>query len=259
MRVRADLDRKPQVTNNLSEVKSRNRYGRAGAPTATQLMDRVTSLAYSRRQHHADGGYRQSIALAGAPGILQQLVGLSQTAVQGRLRFQRRSRSISFVQSRPSRAKRRGPPDDDQATRQITDATGVSFTVADTAQDIFDHRNPDDTWRPITSSPQSTACALASRATIRLALSTALNSIAHGQQLSQHATQLLRLRAKPDSGARRIIRRTTRSSCRRDLSQTQDADITQAAVALAQSQHATEDGARAEASAPRTSLFDFLG
>src|SRR5712671_3289074 len=86
MRVRADLARNQQVSNNLAEVKSETDTSEQALQTATQLMDRLSTLAAQGVNSTETASSRQSIAQE-VTGILQQLVGLSQTAVQGRYVF----------------------------------------------------------------------------------------------------------------------------------------------------------------------------
>src|SRR6476661_314876 len=76
MRTRADLARNQQVSNNLAEVKSETDTSEQALQTATQIMDRVTTLAAQGVNGTATAAGRQSIAQE-VTGLLQQLVGLS--------------------------------------------------------------------------------------------------------------------------------------------------------------------------------------
>jgi flagellar hook-associated protein 3 FlgL len=257
MRTRADLARNQQVTNNLSEVKSEVDTSEQALETATQIMDRVSTLAAQGVNSTATAAGRQSIAQE-VTGLLQQLVGLSQTAVQGRYVFsgdQSQSPSYSLDLNAPNGVDRQVTT---ASTRQITDATGVSFTVALTAQDIFDHRNPNDS----TAADNVFAAVNSLRVSLQnndpAGISNALNSLHTANaylntQLSFYGTVQNRIQNAQDYSSRYQVQLQT------DLSNIQDADITQAALALTQGNTQLNTALAAEAKAPHTSLFDFLG
>jgi flagellar hook-associated protein 3 FlgL len=256
MRVRADLARNQQVTNNLSEVKSEVDTSEQALQTATQIMDRVSTLAAQGVTSTATAAGRQSIAQE-VTGLLQQLVGLSQTAVQGRYVFsgdQSQSPSYSLDLNAPNGVDRLLTT---TSTRQIADATGVSFTVAMTAQDIFDHRNPDDS----TATDNVFAAVNSLRVTLQnndqAGISNALNSLHTANsylntQLSFYGTVQNRIQGAQDYSSSYQVQLQT------DLSNIQDADITQAALALTQGNTQLNTALAAEAKVPHTSLFDFL-
>src|ERR1700730_18459906 len=75
MRVRADLARNQQVSNNLAEVKSEVDTSEQALQTATQLMDRASTLAAKAVNGTETAASRQTIAQE-ITGILQQLMGL---------------------------------------------------------------------------------------------------------------------------------------------------------------------------------------
>ena len=257
MRVRADLARNQQVSNNLAEVKSEVDTSEQALQTATKLMDRVFTLAAQAVNSTETAASRQSIAQE-VTGILQQLVGLSQTSVQGRYVFsgdQSQLPAYSVNLSGPNGVDRLLTT---SSTRQIVDATGVSFTVAMTAQDIFDHRNPDDS----TAADNVFAAVNSLRVSLlnndQAGISNALNSLHAASdylntQLSFYGSVQNRIQDAQDYSSRYQVQLQT------DLSHIQDADITQAALALTQGNTQLNTSLAAEAKMPRTSLFDFLG
>src|SRR5882724_3460375 len=257
MRVRADLDRNAQVTKNLSVVKTETDSAEQALETGTQLMDRVTSLALAGANTTQTATTRQSIAQE-VTSILQELVGLSQTAVHGRYVFsgdQTQSASYNLDLAAPTGVDRLITP---AATRQITDATGVSFTVARTAQDIFDHRNPDDSIAADNVFAAVNALRVSLQNNDQPGIVTALNSLHTANdylntQLSFYGSVQSRVQDAQDYSTRYQVQLQT------DLSQIQDADITQASIALAQGNAHLNTALAAEARQPRTSLFDFLG
>ena len=257
MRVRADLDRNAQVTKNLSVVKTETDSAEQALETGTQLMDRVTSLALAGANTTQTATTRQSIAQE-VTSILQELVGLSQTAVHGRYVFSGdQSQNASYVLNlaAPTGVDRLISP---ASTRQITDATGVSFTVAKTAQDIFDHRKPDDTIAADNVFAAVNALRVSLESNDQPGIVTALNSLHTANdylntQLSFYGSVQSRIQDAQDYSSHYQVQLQT------DLSQIQDADVTQASIALAQGNAQLNTSLAAEARQPRTSLFDFLG
>lgn len=257
MRVRADLDRNAQVTENLSVVGTETDSSEQALETGTQLMDRLTSLALEGANTTQTADARQAIALE-VTSILQQLVGLSQTAVHGRYVFsgdQSQSASYSLDLTAPTGVDRLITP---TATRQITDATGVSFTVAKTAQDIFDHRNPDDSIASDNVFAAVNALRVSLENNDQAGIASSIDALhAAGDylntQLSFYGSVQSRIQDAQAYSSQYQVQLQT------DLSQIQDADITQASIALAQGNTQLNTALAGEAKQPRTSLFDFLG
>ena len=256
MRVRADLARNQQVSNNLTEVKSEVDTSEQALQAATQIMDRVSTLAAQGVNSTATAAGRQSIAQE-VTGLLQQLVGLSQASVQGRYVFsgdQSQSPAYSLNLNAPNGVDRLVTT---AATRQIADATGVSFTVAMTAQDIFDHRNPDDSTAADNVFAAVNSLRVSLQNNDQAGISNALNSLHTANaylntQLSFYGTVQNRIQDAQDYSSRYQVQLQT------DLSNIQDADITQAALALTQGNTQLNTALAAQAKIPHTSLFDFL-
>ncbi len=257
MRIRADIDRNTQVTTNLSEVKAETDTAEQSLSTATQLLDTVTSLGTQGANFTQTASSRQAMALQ-VQGILEQLVGLSNTTVQGRFVFsgdQDRSPSYDLNLANPNGVDRLLTT---QATRQVTDASGVSFTVGLTAQNIFDHRNPDDTLAPDNVFAAVNSLRLALQSNDQAGITTALTTLSTADtylnsQLSFYGSVQNRIQSAQTFAGQQNVQLQSA------LSQTQDADITQAAVTLTQSQTQLQAALSAQAARPRTSLFDFLG
>jgi flagellar hook-associated protein 3 FlgL len=257
MRTRADIDRNAQVTTNLSEVKSETDTAEQSLSTATQLLDQVTSLGTQGANFTQTASTRQAIALQ-VQGILEQLVGISNTTVQGRFVFsgdQDQSPSYDLNLANPNGVDRLLTP---QATRQVTDASGVSFTTGLTAQNIFDHRNPDDSLASdnVFAAVNGLRVALenndqAGAAAAVTSLNTASDYL--NSQLSFYGSVQNRIQSAQSFASQQSVQ------LQATLSQTQDADVTQAALTLSQSQTQLQAALSARAARPKTSLFDFLG
>jgi flagellar hook-associated protein 3 FlgL len=257
MRIRADIDRNTQVTTNLSEVKAETDTAEQALSTATQLLDTVTSLGTQGANFTQTASTRQAMALQ-VQGILEQLVGLSNTTVQGRFVFSGDQDQASSYDLNLANTNGVDRLLTTQATRQVTDASGVSFTVGLTAQNIFDHRNPDDTLAPDNVFAAVNSLRVALQSNDQAAITTALTGLSTADnylnsQLSFYGSVQNRIQSAQTFAGQQNVQLQSA------LSQTQDADITQAAVTLTQSQTQLQAALSAQAARPRTSLFDFLG
>jgi flagellar hook-associated protein 3 FlgL len=256
MRIRADLDRNTQVANNLSVVQSETDPAEKALETATQLMDRAVTLASQGANSTQTAATRQAIAQE-VTDILQQMVGLSQTQVLGRYVFSGDQSSLASYQldlTAPNGVDRLLTP---TATRQVVDAAGVSFTVAKTAQDIFDHRNPDDSLASDNVFASLNGLIVALQNNDQAGIAASINSIHTASdylnsQLSFYGSVQGRIQDAQTYSSNYQVQLQTQ------LSQVQDADVTQAAIQLAQSTTQLNAAMSAEANRPRTSLFDFL-
>jgi len=256
MQIHAELDQNAQVSTNLSVVKTETDTAESALQTATQLLDQATSLASQGANTIQTASDRKALAQQ-VTNILQQMVGLSQSAVNGRFIFsgdEPQQPSYQLNLGSPNGVDRLITP---TATRQIVDATGISFNVGHTAQDIFDHRNPDDSLAPdnVFAAINSLLVGLHDNNQ-----AGGTNSIA---SLHQAATYLSTELSFYGSVQNRIAGATSFASSQQvqlqtSLSQTQDADITRAALQLTQSTTQMNAALSAEAKLPRTSLFDFL-
>jgi len=256
MQIRADLDRNAQVANNLSVVKSETDPAEKALETATQLMDRATSLAAQGANSTETATSRQAMAQE-VIGLLQQMVGLSQTQVLGRYVFSGDQSSLASYQinlAAPNGVDRLITP---TVTRQIVDASGVSFNVAHTAQDIFDHRNPDDSLAADNVFATLNGLIVSLQNNDQVGITNATNSLHTASdylntQLSFYGSVQNRIQDAQTFSSNYQVQ------LQANLSNVQDADITQAALQLSQSTTQLNAAMSAEAKMPRSSLFDFL-
>jgi flagellar hook-associated protein 3 FlgL len=256
LRLRADIARNAQVSTNLAQVKSDTDTAEQSLETATQLMDRITSLASQGANGTETASQRASIAQE-VSGLLDQLVGLSQTTVQGRFVFsgdQDQSPQYQINLASANGVDRLTTP---TATRQVQDGSGVGFSVGKTAQDIFDHRNSDDSLASdnVFAAVNSLRVSLVNND--QAGIVTALNSLHQAgdylnTQLAYYGSVQSRISDATDFAAKQ------KTQLQIDLGSLQDADITQAALQLTQSTTQLNTALSAEAKIPRTSLFDFL-
>ncbi|MDQ2900027.1 MAG: hypothetical protein M3Y07_09535, partial [Acidobacteriota bacterium] len=191
-------------------------------------------------------------------GIQEQLVSLTQANVQGRFIFGGDSDQIAPYQldlASPNGVIRANKT---SATRQIEDPAGGTFAVSKTAQDLFDHRNPDDTFAPDNFFAGLNDLRVALTANNPAGIQTAIaelhqaSSYVNTQQVFYGGVQN-RIAAATAFAGRNDV------SLRSQLSAGRDTDLTAAALQLTSSQTQLQAAFEARAKTPKTSLFDFLG
>jgi flagellar hook-associated protein 3 FlgL len=256
MQIRADLDRNAQVTNNLSVVQSETDPAEQALETATQLMDQATTLAAQGANGTETATSRQAMAQQ-ATSLLQQMVGLSQTQVLGRYVFSGDQPTLASYQVDPASPNGVDRLITPTATQQIVDASGVSFNPAETAQTIFDHRNPDDSLAPDNVFAALNSLIVSLQNNDQAGVTTATNSLHTASdylnsQLSFYGSVQNRIQYAQTYSSNYQVQLQT------NLSNVQDADITQAAVQLSQSTTDLNAAMAAEAKIPRSTLFNFL-
>jgi flagellar hook-associated protein 3 FlgL len=249
---RSELSQTQQIDTNLGRVKAEVDTGEAVLSTAVTLVERVQTLASQGATGTTTAQTRQSIADE-LGGILQQLVSTANTSVGGRYIFagnsdQQAPYSIDLTQSNPVSAYQGSA-----ATRQIQGADGTAFSVAKTAQDIFD--DPTGQQNIFTSINNLRLALLSNnQAGIDAAMPGIQSSGTYlNQQLAFYGKTQNRVTSEIDFGANYEIQLKTQ------LSGIQDADLTQAITDMQQASTQQTAALSARAKLPKTSLFDFLG
>jgi flagellar hook-associated protein 3 FlgL len=143
------------------------------------------------------------------------------------------------------------------ATRLIQDSNGVRFAVSKTAQDLFDHRNPDDSI--------ASDNVFAAVNNLRIAL---LNNDQPGTSAAaaslQQAQDYLSLQGTFYGAVQNRITNSLdmaqkfQLQWRSALSDEKDTDVAAATTELSQERLSQQAAMQAQASMPRNSLFDFL-
>lgn len=138
--IRSELAQTQQTDTNLGRVKTEEDTAESALSSAVTIVERAQTLASQGATGTATAQTRQDIA-GELSGILQQLVSIANTTVEGRFIFagdsdQQAPYSIDLAQNNPISAYQGSV-----ATRQIQGADGSTFSVAKTAQDIFDSPN----------------------------------------------------------------------------------------------------------------------
>ncbi|MDQ6705837.1 MAG: hypothetical protein M3Z85_07720 [Acidobacteriota bacterium] len=257
LQLQANLGRNTQIKSNLGLVKTDADTAEQIVGQVIQFTDQATALATQGSNSTQTATGRLELAQQ-VQGIQEHLVSLTQANVQGRFIFGGDADQVAPYQldlTSPNGVIRTGKT---PATRQVEDPAGGTFTVAKTAQDLFDHRNPDDSFAPDNLFAGLNDLRVALTANNPAGIQTAIT------ELHQAASYVNAQQAFYGGVQNRIAAATAFAgqndiSLRTQLSAGRDADITAAALALTSSQTQMTAAFDARAKTPKTSLFDYLG
>lgn len=139
--LRASLAANKQTSTNLERAKAEAETADEALFRVVEALDRAISLATAGAGSMSEEG-RATIAEE-VEGLEQELVALSRTMYADRYLFSGDLDSTACYQvGSDGSVERLASP---SSTRQVQHPCGVAFPVAKTAQEIFDHRNADDT------------------------------------------------------------------------------------------------------------------
>jgi flagellar hook-associated protein 3 FlgL len=219
---------------------------------AITLIDRAETLGAEGATDIASANTRQNLA-GELSSILQQLVATANTSVQGRFIFagdtdQTLPYTIDLTQSSPISAYQGAV-----STRQIQSPDGTTFSIALTAQQIFDSPNAqtnvftsiNDLLQGLTNNDS---------VAINASLSNIQTAGAYlNQQLAFYGTAQNRVDAALSFGQNYVVQLQTQ------ISGVEDANEAESITNMTQAQTQLQAALQSEAQIPRTTLFDFLG
>jgi flagellar hook-associated protein 3 FlgL len=256
LQLESDLGRVNQVTSNLNLVSGSVNSAESALQTATQMLDQVSSIASQGAGTTASAASRATFAQQ-VGQILTSLVGVSQTQFNGTYVFggdQPTAPSYQVDLSNPNGVDRLTTT---QSTALVQDASGITFAVAKTAQDIFDDRNADDSLASdnVFAAVNSLRVALANNDTAGIntaigSLSTAQNYLS--QQLAFYGGVQNQITNAQDVAQKFQLQDQT------SLSNVKDTDVASASISLSQETASYQSSIEAESAMPRNSLFDYL-
>jgi len=256
LQLESDLGRVNQITSNLNLVSGEVNSAESALQTATRMLDQVASLAAQGVSNTVSAGSRATFSQQ-VGQILSTLVSTSQTQFNGAYVFggdQSTSPSYQVDFSNPNGVDRLTTT---QSTRLIQDASGLTFAVSKTAQDIFDHRNLDDSLASdnIFAAVNSLRIALANND--QPGISAAITSIKAAQDYLSQQLAFYGGVQNQISNALDVAQKFQLQD-QTALGQMKDTDIATASIALTQQQASYQAAIQAEAAMPKTSLFSYL-
>ena len=256
LQLQASLAGNNQVQANLTQAQN-------SAQTADQAISNALTLANQAESLGAQGSSittadsRQNLGQQ-VQAILQQMVSISQTAINGRYIFSGDADRAAQYQIDPSSPNGVDRLSTAANTQQVQDANGNSFATGLTAEQLFDHRNADDSFASdnMFAALTSLANALNNNDTdgINNALASLKSATSYlGGQQTFYGTLENRLTSSMATAT------SLNTSLTTQISQIRDTDLSQAAVQLTQGQTELQAALTAQSKVPHTSLFDFLG
>lgn len=257
LQLRANIAHNSQIKSNLALATADANAADSALTSATKLMDRAVTLGSQGATFTLDATGRQSIA-AEVQSLQDQMLAISRTVVQGRYIFSGDAGGSPAYAADPAAPNGVDRLLTSPATQRVEDPSGGSFAVGQTAQDIFDSRNADDSFATgnVFAALNSLQVALQNNDTA--GITTAVGML---KQASDHLNT-----AQAFYGA--VENRLTDASnfadqydvqLQAELSQKQDADVASAAMLLNQGNIQLQAAFQMQAKMPHTSLFDFLG
>lgn len=251
LETRAQLDNVTQINSNLGRVKNEVDTAESSLQAAVTLIERAQTLGTQGQSSFADAQGR-TVAATELGGILQQLVSVSNTNVDGRYIFsgdsdQKAAYTIDLTQTNPISGYAGSA-----TTRQVQHPDGSLFSVSKTARDLFDSSNPQtNVFQSINNLRQALLNNDQTGITAALSSVGAADSYLNGQ-LAFYGGVQNRVSNATGYGASLETRLNVQ------LSGIQDADLTKAITEFQQANVNQQAALEARAKVPHTSLFDYL-
>jgi flagellar hook-associated protein 3 FlgL len=249
---RASLESVRQVNNNLGRVQTEVNAAEKALQQAGKAFERARVLGAQGASSNATPDSRATLATE-IETIMDQLVGISRTTVEGRYIFsgdldQTAPYSIDLSQTSPISAYLGS----NSNTREIQHPNGSRFSVGRTAREIFDSPTASQN---IFANLTALRDALRGNdeAGIRAALDTAHTSGAHlERQLAFQGATQNRVTNAFDFGKKHEQDLVT------EIGNIEDADVVEAILELQQAQTQLQSALQSKAQSNRQSLFDYL-
>lgn len=248
----SQLGQVQQIDTNLDSVSTEVNTAESALQSADTLLQRAVTIGAEGTSSTATAATQED--LAGEVGsVLQQLVAAANTQVAGRYIFAgdtdaTQPYSIDLTQTSPVSAYQGSA-----STRQVQSPDGTSFSIALTAQQIFDSPDAQDN---IFSSINNLMQGLTNNNATEI--SNSLNAVQTSdiylnQQLAFYGAVQDRVTNAQTFGQNYVVQLETQ------LSGIQDADETASITDLTQATTQLQAALQSEGALPRTTLFDFLG
>ena len=255
LQLESDLGKVNQVSSNLSQVTGQVNTAESALETSTQLLEQVTTLGEQGANSTISASTRADLSTQ-VQNVLYATGGGEQYSFDNQYVFNGNLSTppyqLDLTNANGVDRLNTAPPGS-----LIQDATGITFAISQTAQNIFDHRNPDDSLAPdnVFAAVNSLRVALANndQAGITNALSAVQTAQGYmSQQLAFYGSVQDQITNATSVAQKFQLQDQTA------LSSLTSTNTATAAVDLTQEQASLQASLQAEASMPKTSLFDFI-
>jgi flagellar hook-associated protein 3 FlgL len=258
LQLRAGRQHNSQVKTNLAMAATEAGAADDALAASIRLMDTALSAAAQGSTSTLDATGRETLAEQ-AQAILQQMVGYSRTAVQGRYIFSGDEDGSPQYQYDATAANPVVQLASGGATREIEDPGGGSFRASKTAQDIFDSTDP-ATGTPAADNvfASLSGLILALQANDPAAVANVIPSLkAAAERLNSMEAFYGNVQARIQDAASFADQYDTKLQTQ--ISAKEDADVPSAALELTQANTQMQAAFEMRAQRPKTSLFNYLG
>jgi flagellar hook-associated protein 3 FlgL len=250
--LRSEVSATEQMRSNLGRVTAEVNTAEQTLAAAVTRLERAAVLGTQGAGSMQAADQRTVIAHE-VETLLQQMVNLSNTTVEGRYIFSgnadgQLAYTLDWSQSYPVSAYLGAA-----ATREVMEPGGGRFPVAKTAAEIFDHSDPSKNVFQALNNLRAALLA-GDETAIGAALTQIKTASVHlNDQLAFYGTVQNQVTAALDAAYKKVLRLKTR------ISEIQDTDLTESIVAMNEARYQQEVALSSKARLPRTSLFDYLG
>ncbi len=255
LQLRAQMAGIQQTQQNLSNVTPQVTGGEEAIQQAIQVMDTASSLAMQAAGSTSTAADKLQ-EIPQVQGILQQLVSLSQTAVNGQYIFSGDQGGQPQYVLAPGgnsvqQVTQPGPPG------QIEDSNGVKISIGLTAQQVFDDRDANNNPLPDSVFGAVTGLLTALQNNDSAGISTALTNLQSASaylnnQSSVYGAAQNNLTAASSTASQTLVQ------LQQQLSTEQDTDVAAASLDLTQATTAEQAAMASEAMLKPQSLFTYL-
>jgi flagellar hook-associated protein 3 FlgL len=257
LQLRANQAQNTQIQSNLSFEQTNAQSADGALSASIQLMDNATQLGAEGATGTETADSRQALGQQVA-SLLQQMVSISQTQVQGRYIFSGDQDQSPSYQIDLTAANGVDQLSTAASTRQIQDPAGGTFASSQTAQQIFDSQNPDGSTATNNVFAALNSLRVALLNNDQAGITTAQNNI---KLASTHLNDVQSFYGNVETRIQNGTAYATKydTQLTTEISNVQDADITTAALQLTESNTQLQAAFQATGKMPHSSLFDYLG
>jgi flagellar hook-associated protein 3 FlgL len=250
--LRSELAAAGQARANLGRIKAEVDAAEQTLSAAVTRLERAAVLGSQAASSTASSSQRAVIALE-VEALLEQMVNLARTTVEGRYIFSGDADAtapyaLDWSQTPPVSSYQGAA-----ATRETVMPGGGRFRVSRTAAEIFDHPDP---GRNVFQALVNLRAALLANdeAGIKTAVGQVRTASLHlNDQLAFYGTVQNQVAAALEAANKEELR------VKSQIAAIEDADLTEAILAMNQARFQQEAALSSKARLPRTSLFDYLG
>lgn len=251
LQARAELSATEQVKSNLGRAKTEVDAAENAVSNSIKAVERVQVLASQGLTGTATVSTRTVIA-GEVESILRELVNISNTAIDGRYIFagsDDQNPPYAVDLNQPSGATSYGGGN---ATRQISDSSGVRLFIAHTAQEIFDSTTP--AKNAFTAVNSLRVALLANdEAAIEIAVADLGTSMQHlNEQLAFYGSTQNVVANASVTAQKKILGLTS------EIAETEGADLAESILEMQEANTHLQAALQAKGQEDRRTVFDFL-